>query len=197
MKKIIILTFILLFCGFSLKAQMFYPTNTKNVEECVYFMETPLGTEISYRTKQSKKWTVLKILNKPKMGGMYLVQFPDKSKQQLTISKEKMQLKNAVTNKVKIFENKDLYINKEDKTEYLHIKYITEGGIIGFSGSITQKDTTQDFAISKEDSQNNTYELSIEGQEGIFILKRINNDYELTFPNGTKKMYSSDYRTYE
>ena len=176
---------------------MFYPNGTKNVEECIYFMETPLGTEISYRAKNTKKWIGLKMLNKPKMGGMYLVQFPNQSKEKLTISKEKMQLKNATTGKVKIFESKDLYIGKDDKTEYLHIKYALDGGMIGFSGSITQKGITQGFAISKEDSQNNTYELSIDGQEGIFILKRIDNDYELTLPNGTKKIYSLDYRSYE
>jgi hypothetical protein len=197
MKNIIIFSVLCLFCGFSVKAQMFYPTNTKNVEECIFFMETPLGTEISYRAKNTKKWIGLKMLNNPKMGGMYLVQFPNQSKEKLTVSKEKMQLKNAVTGKVKIFERKDLYIGKEDKTEYLHIKYSLDDGMIGFSGSITQKGITQGFTISKEDSQNDIYELSIDGQEGIYILKRIENDYEFTLPNGTKKIYLADLRSYE
>ena len=196
MKKLLFIA-LSLFCGFSVKAQMFYPTDTKNVEECIYFMETPLGTEISYRAKSAKKWTTLKILNNPKMGDMYLVQFPNQSREKLTVSQEKMQLKNVVTGKVKTFQSKALYIGKDDKTEYLHIKYSLESGIIGFSGSITKNGITQDFAISQEDSKNNIYELSIDGQEGIYILKLIENDYELMLPNGTKKIYSMDYRSYE
>jgi len=195
MKKTIILSVLLLVSGFSLKAQsMYYPTSTTDVQECISFVETPLGTEIAYRAKGTKKWVFLDILNNPKMGSMYLVQFPDKSKQQITRNfvKGTMQIKNTATNKVKVFVDKQVYLCQEDETEYLNTTYVTENNIAGFLCSITKKGVAKTFNTTKEDGPNNTFELSLDGEDGNYILKSIDIRYELTAPNGTKKMYSMD-----
>ena len=197
MKKTIILTILLLIGGFSLKAQMYYPADTKDIEECIYFLEKPLGTEISYRAKSKKKWTIIKMLNKPKMGGVYLVQFPNKAREKLNVSEGKMYIKNPVTGKTIIFENKSLYINKDDKTDYLDVGYVQRAQMAAFLASITQKGITQYFSIAEEDSTNLIYKLTLQEQEGIYTLKRIDNDYELTLPNGTKKLYQMDSRSSE
>lgn len=199
MKNTIILSVLLLFCGFSLKAQMFYLTNTTDIQECISFMETPLGTEIACRAKGTKKWAFLKVLNKPKMGGMYLVQFPDKSKQQITrnIAKGTMQVKNVAKNTVRMFASKEIYLYEKDETEYLNATYITDNNIIGFVCSITKKGITKSFNLTKEDNPNNTFELSLDGEDGNYILKNIDIRYELTVPNGTKKMYLMDKISYE
>ena len=194
MKKSTLLSVLLLVCGFSLKAQLYYPTNTKEVQECINFVETPMGVEVSYRAKGAKKWAFAKILNNPKMGGMYLIQLPDKSKHQLTVdAKGVMQLKNAATSKIRKFQMKAPYLCRQDQTEYLE-------QLNGWS--ITSNGITQKFKTVKEDRQNDAWELSIEGLTGVYKLKNVQNDiegvnsYELTSPDGSKKIYFMDTMQY-
>ncbi len=198
MKKLLFLSFLLLFHSFSLKAQMFYPANTTNVEECISFIETPLGTEINYRAKGTKKWATLRILNNPEMGGEYLVEFPDKSKQRILKNADgTMQVKKEGKNTTRIFTSKDLFLCQEDEAEYLEISYVLTNDIIGFVCSITTKEgITKVFNVMSEEEQSSLYELSISDEDGIYILKRIDNDYELTYPDGSKKIYSWDVMSY-
>ena len=199
MKKTTILVILLLICGFSLKAQsVYYPVSTKDVQECIHLMETPLGSELYYKAKDAKKWVSLKILNNPKMGGMYLVQLPNKSKQQLTVdSKGIMQLKNTATGKIRKFASKSIYLYRQDQTEYIENAYLGEGW------SITSNGVTKKFKVVKEDYQNGIFDLTLEGLTGVFRLVDVANDienvrsYELTSPDGSKKIYFLDAIKYE
>lgn len=197
MKKLIFLSFLLLAYSSSLKAQMFYLANSTEVEECISFIETPLGTEINYRAKGTKKWANLRILNNPEMGGEYWVKFPDKSKQRVRKRADSsLRVKKEGKNEARIFTSKDLFLYQEDETEYLETSYVLTNDIIGFVCSITSQGITKEFNIMSEEEQSNLYQLSISDEDGIYTLKRLDNDYELTYPDGRKKIYSWDIMRY-